>query len=353
MARKALPAPQSNVVELHPENYQAAADARDEKIGLDQAATKAFLDGLAAGQQIGAMQAHQAYQDLSTAAKLAQLEQMVSAGKHLGLPYRKPDGSAAKTASIEEFCAVFLHRPYSSIAEDRQNLRLVGPQLYDELERQGLQRSDWRALRNLEKVEDPRLAAALASPPEQKIERLLVLVDQLKAQQEESTKQIERLKEDLKDTTEKSKEKSAQIDKLEIRSARFERGQVPANELAPLVMNDVHRIGRTAEECIRSFDNLVIALDLCAENEWDKPENERDEASVITAIQRMQEALYRLGRKLGGVQMQFELRLLPLLSGRDTDLLREAPPEAPNPFYAPPAKPQPEPGEQPPGLLHD
>lgn len=81
---------------------------------------------------------------------LAQVfENLRNSGKYKGLPYKDSDGNLRHVADITEFCEAKLGKSYRRCMELSQNLRALGPELYEQSERLGLRNVDYKALRAL------------------------------------------------------------------------------------------------------------------------------------------------------------------------------------------------------------
>lgn len=80
----------------------------------------------------------------------AQIFEEVKNGKaYMGLPYQDEDGNTRQIGSFSEFCEVKLGKSYNRCLELSQNLRNLGPALYEQTERIGLRNIDYKALRSL------------------------------------------------------------------------------------------------------------------------------------------------------------------------------------------------------------
>lgn len=138
---------------------------------------------------VGRMQAAHAISNLSRMAALTAFEQIRAAGGWKGVPYITAEGKVTQCETLEEFCPVFLRRPLRSLQEDAQNMRLVGPEVYEQLDEQGFTRAQFRALRALPDAERPALEAALAAPdPETRLQRTLAILEKTQTEKEAAEK---------------------------------------------------------------------------------------------------------------------------------------------------------------------
>ena len=69
-------------------------------------------------------------------------ENLRNSGKYKGLPYKDADGNTRRVVTLEEFCEVKLGKSYNRCGELARNLRLLGPELYEQSERLGLRNID-------------------------------------------------------------------------------------------------------------------------------------------------------------------------------------------------------------------
>lgn len=138
----------------------------------------------------------------------------------------------------------------------------------------------------------------------------------------ELRKALRESKRETEAAREVSRRHRERADELEQWKERLVRGAVPTSELFEPITDDLHKAHRGTEDCIRSLDMLVTAIGVCIETEAGKDEELRDTATCLSLVQRMGDALDRLGRKLGAVQARYEIELSPYASGYDTQLLR-------------------------------
>lgn len=93
---------------------------------------------------------------------LAQVfENLRNSGKYKGLPYKDAEGNVRHVADIVEFCELKLGKSYRRCMELSQNLRLLGPELYEQSERLGLRNIDYKALRALPEEEQKLVTEAI------------------------------------------------------------------------------------------------------------------------------------------------------------------------------------------------
>ena len=77
------------------------------------------------------------------------------------MPYRDDAGVVRYVGTLEEFCEVKLGKSRQRCYELSQNLRLLGPELYEQSERLGLRNIDYKALRALPEDDQVLIKQAL------------------------------------------------------------------------------------------------------------------------------------------------------------------------------------------------
>lgn len=88
-------------------------------------------------------------------------ENLRNSGKYKGLPYKDADGNTRRVVTLVEFCEVKLGKSYNRCGELARNLRLLGPELYEQSERLGLRNIDYKALRALPEDDQVLIKQAL------------------------------------------------------------------------------------------------------------------------------------------------------------------------------------------------
>lgn len=79
------------------------------------------------------------------------------------IEYRDASGNLRRCADLEEFCTQFLGGSYRKIKELTDNYHLVGPELFEQAERMGFKRNDYRALKALPSDDQEAIKAAMQS----------------------------------------------------------------------------------------------------------------------------------------------------------------------------------------------
>lgn len=99
-------------------------------------------------RQLGQIDSMEFMRRVADVAQAQIFERVRKSGAYKGYPYQ--DGGILRhVASIEEFCEVKLGKSYRRCMDLSQNLRVLGPELYEQSERLGLRNVDYKALRAL------------------------------------------------------------------------------------------------------------------------------------------------------------------------------------------------------------
>lgn len=132
------------------------------------------------------------------------------------LTYRDENGNLRQFSDLEEFCRIKLGKSYRRVHELAQNLRTLGPELYESAEKMGLRNKDYRALKALPEDEQAVVKEAIAA--ENKEEVLDILQDMTERhvqEREEARKESDELKANLEARDKLLKDKSARLEKTE------------------------------------------------------------------------------------------------------------------------------------------
>lgn len=194
---------------------QGLTAMRDEEMAL-----KFVIDYEEPLRQIGQLEALEFTRRVADVATAQIFENMRNSGKYKGLPYLDENGNTRRVASIEEFCEAKLGKSYRRCLDLSQNLRTLGPDLYEQTERLGLRNIDYKAIRSLAAPEQELIRRAVEEA--QSRDEVLDLLQELAAkharEKEEITRQVEdlqgecRAKEEL--LAERNRERDALQEKL-------------------------------------------------------------------------------------------------------------------------------------------
>lgn len=153
------------------------------------------------------------------AAEIRLFQRIRESRKIKDLPIRTPDG-LRRAESIEEFCPMVFGRSYSKMAEESQNLVMLGEESYEIANRLGLNRTALRAVRALppEKLELVRTAISAGSAKAD----VLSVIEDLAEKAEEATKQVEEAKAEIEAKEQLLADKNRSIDKLKAAQKRIQ-----------------------------------------------------------------------------------------------------------------------------------
>lgn len=209
--RKALSPAEKIGPELGRLTHEAAAD---------EAAGKA-LDVAALGQSnilisAGRMQTYQFMQKLSRVGLAKELEKIRESKEYKGLPYKDKDGKVRRVVDLHEFCEVFLGRSYQRIAEDCQNLTVLGDELYEHALGLGLTTRNFREIRSLPQDDQALIKEAIAAKNRETIIEILEAAIGKHAKEKRAMqKEITGLKGDLDAAQRVTAKKNQKLDELE------------------------------------------------------------------------------------------------------------------------------------------
>lgn len=272
---------------------------------------------------VGRFQAFSGMADLSINAALDIYEAAVVSKSYVGMPYRRPgDGSIGYVENIREFCEHFLLKPYTALTEAVQNRRLLGAATYERLQQLGLQRADFRALRNLQKSGDAAIAEAVSvEDPAQRADKLAILLDQACASHEEAQQKLRAARDDLDAARERIRVKNDKLEEITRALQRRENGQLPACEAIGPIAEGTHKASKLIVNQLNELNKLIDALAYISDIEWEKPRAEQDKLPIITEILRMDDELKRIAARVGHVQLQLERQVLPLARGFEVGIM--------------------------------
>lgn len=186
----------------------------------DEAAGKA-LDVAALGQSnilvsAGRMQTYQFMQKLSRVGLAKEFEKIRDSKEYKGLPYKDKDGKVRRVVDLHEFCEVFLGRSYQRIAEDCQNLTVLGDELYEHALGLGLTTRNFREIRLLPQDDQALVKEAIAAKNRETIIEILESAISKHAKERRAMqKEITGLKGDLDAQQRVTAKKNQELDELE------------------------------------------------------------------------------------------------------------------------------------------
>ena len=229
---------------------------------------------------------------------------------YIGLPYDKPDGTAATCRTLDEFCSVFLGKSARRCRELALNLETLGAELYDAAQAIGLGQRDHNALKALPADDQEVVKAAIAEGGDKDavVGMLTALVERQAAEKAALTKDLEKTEQARSKAVQSSKDAVARMHELELTLPQ----RAPDETLATL-LRELH--GRAAElkESTKAFLEGAHAVHRHAE-EHELDANEDIGAQALTAIRPLAELLYNL--ELVGIKAPVDFVRQTIGSGR-------------------------------------
>lgn len=236
------------------------------------------------------------------------------------LPGDPSDPNGPPCATFKEAAAAWLGRSYRSLAEDRQNLDTLGEQYFALCE--SLPRAVVRQLRSLpaaaredllsaDGVEDHKALKA-------KIEVLAAELDDAKEDAEEKITAAEYALKDARGDLEAARAISAdrnqRITELEVELEKFQRGAVPAEARARLLIEATHKYGDRVERALRELLQVPAHVLLVWEEE--RLKEDYDRATVEQAALAISHQMRRIAHRVADIQEQIYGGLAHLIPER-------------------------------------
>lgn len=230
---------------------QAAADE-----AVVQGATEQLLEQSETLVRVGRIQTYDLYQKLSRVGAAKEFERVRESKSYKGLPYLDADGKVRHVGHLDEFCEIFLGRSYQRIAEDLQNLTLLGDELYEQALMLGLTTRDFRDIRRLPPSDQALVKEAInAQSRDAVIEIMESLIAKHAGEKEQLQKQVKNLEADLEAQRQVSSKRNEKIDQLEAQLER--RAKLPAEELFEDLLADLNREVLNAGGAIYGIEKVI------------------------------------------------------------------------------------------------
>lgn len=212
MGRKAsnVVVKESQIIDL--EQVHADMNAAHE-LGLAEKMVMDFEEPL---RQLGQLEAFEFMKRVSDVAIAQVFENIKNSGKYKNLPYKDEAGNLKYVSDLEEFCQAKLGKTYRRCYDLSQNLRVLGPELYEQSERLGLRNIDYKALRALP-AEDRALVRKAIEETHSRDEVLDLLQEMAAKHQREKealTKEAEEARLTIADKDAVIVQKTAKLEKL-------------------------------------------------------------------------------------------------------------------------------------------
>lgn len=251
--RKPLPPAEQIGEKLGPMTPEARAELADAST-LDMAAIEQSGVLVSAGR----MQTYQFLQKLSHVGLAKEFEKVRESKEYKGLPYRDSDGKVRRVVDLHEFCEVFLGRSYQRIAEDCQNLNLLGDELYEHALGLGLTTRNFREIRSLPQDDQQLVKEAIAAKSREAV--IEILEDVVKRHDKEKKKLLKQIG-DVSDNLEAQRKVTARKDEKlnEYARERERRKKLPELELTEV------QLGEMAFEATQVIGSMSLFRDKLSE----------------------------------------------------------------------------------------
>lgn len=211
-------------------------------------------------RQAGQIEALEFTRRVADVAQAQIFENLRQSGDYKGMPYLDAQGDTRYIASLEEFCEVKLGKSYRRCLELSQNLRALGPELYEQSERLGLRNVDYKALRALPADDQVLIKQAIeeAKSRDEVLDILQEMAVKHAAEKAALTKSATDARADYEAQQTISKNKQQRIDELERETARIAH-LAPDQRLEEMRQKALNTAGM-AEVSVRALGQDLEAL---------------------------------------------------------------------------------------------
>lgn len=178
---------------------------------------------------------------------------------------RDEAGNLRGCADLEEFCTRFLGASYRKVKELADNYHLIGPDLYDQAEKIGFRREDYRAFKALPSDDQDLIRQALEADDR---DQVIDLLQEMAARHASEKVALQAEAAEAKDTAEARdqvvRKKEQRLNELEEENHKLKRRVQTStpDEVALEIRNEADRIAFEAEHAVsanlrKAFDQLV------------------------------------------------------------------------------------------------
>jgi hypothetical protein len=186
------------------------------------------------------------------------------------IPYFDEAGNRQYITDLEEFCRVKLGKSYSRVKQLSQNLRTLGPDLYESAEKIGFRAKDYRALKALPEAEQEVVKTAIAS--ESKDEVLSILEDMAarhQAEREAAKKERDELSADLEARGKLLQDKSGKLERTEEELYKLKSLPPDADLELKLAREEeaVKAVDKVFVTALAEFNKMLMQVDAIISNE--------------------------------------------------------------------------------------
>ncbi|MDO8931885.1 MAG: hypothetical protein Q7U97_05785, partial [Rhodocyclaceae bacterium] len=270
------------------------------------AARKMVLDYEGVLRDLGRIEGIEFTRRIADVAIAQIFENVRNSGGYKGLPYVNEAGEHATIADFEQFCEVKLGKSYRRCLDLSQNLRTLGPELYEQSEKLGLRNVDYKALRALPADEQALVKRAVEEAKSR--EDVLGILQELAAKHQrergENDKSIADLKAQVAGLERLNAEKGQKLDELAVKHESALELRLP--EIITVRKGDVHAVSDLADKV------LLTCLKLVNKTQQDTEELEagsEELAAYKTVIHPLGELIERICTAAALIRAEFDTHL--------------------------------------------
>lgn len=182
------------------------------------------------------------------------------------IEYRDDAGNLRACADLEEFCTRFLGASYRKVKELADNYHLIGPELYEQAEKIGFRRDDYRAFKALPSDDQDLIRQAMqADDRDQVIGLMQELAERHASERVALQAEAAEAKETAEARDQVVRKKEQRLNELEEENHKLKRRvqTTTPDEKALEIRNEADRIAFEAEHAVSA--NLRKAFDQLAE----------------------------------------------------------------------------------------
>ncbi len=274
---------------------------------------------LEAVMQLGALKGMQYLAQTNRLQTVRLFIELEDSGAWRELPGSPADPNSAPCATFKEAAAAWLGRSYRSLAEDRQNLEMLGEQYFSLCET--LPRALVRQLRGMPPGARTELLADAGAEPAQLQAKIQELAAQIEDIQDDAAEKLAKAdyavkdaQADLEAARAVAADRSLRITELEVELEKFERGAVPANARARALIDATHKYGDRVERALREL--LQVPAHVLQVWEDAHANEDFDRATVEQAALAIEHQMRRIAHRVADVQEQIRGGLAHLIIER-------------------------------------
>lgn len=262
-------------------------------------------------RQLGQIDSMEFMRRVADVAQAQIFERVRKSGAYKGYPYR--DGENLRhVASIEEFCEVKLGKSYRRCMDLSQNLRVLGPELYEQSERLGLRNVDYKTLRALPADDQVLIKQAIeeATSRDDVLDILQEMAVRHAQEKEALAKEAAEAKADYAALDEVEKTTREQLSNLQRENAKLLRVTDMWDTKVLGVTDEIGKIGTVGDEVIGKHLSFIQVCEVLADN------LDRDAADYLDKLEqarvpiaRLNDQIERYAHVIARLRFEFETRL--------------------------------------------